>query len=204
MHLLDFAAVVFAAATVGNRSYRICDLHRPREHAWRQVYVFAKCPYSADRFSLPGCMVLFGCFVCAVDADASSPGLRVTMRSTGGLGLPVDEARSWARRPVNASVTPLKSMPEYNVNLSDVGSNEELVAAFNASLFKYGGGCWQTLNLDAFNDYLDWLEPKYRLTLTGWNDCNVLDTIHGPSRRSLRDVMLEIFADHPDIDLHLS
>lgn len=94
-------------------------------------------------------------------------------------------------------------MPEYNVNLSDVGSIEDLATEFNASLFEYGGGNWQTLNLDAFNDMLDWLEPKYKLTLMGWNDCEVLDTIHVPSRRPLRDVMLEIFADHPGIDLKL-
>lgn len=101
------------------------------------------------------------------------------------------------------AVTPLKPMPEYNVNLSGVGSTEDLVAAFNSALFEYGGGWLQTLNLDAFNDYLDWLEPKYRLTLTGWNNCHILDTIHAPSHRPLRDVMLEIFADHPGIDLHL-
>jgi hypothetical protein len=32
------------------------------------------------------------------------------MRSTGGLGLPVDEAQLWARPPVNASVIRLKLM----------------------------------------------------------------------------------------------
>ncbi len=94
-------------------------------------------------------------------------------------------------------------MPEYDVDLSTVSSLDELIHAFNTGLFEYGGGYWQTLNLDAFNDYLRWLESEYQLTLNGWNDCQVLDTIHEPSQQTLREVILEIFADHPNIKLVL-
>ena len=128
---------------------------------------------------------------------------RVTTACNGAGGRAFFDMNASRAGPLMRTVTRLRPMPEYIVNLFEVGSTEDLLAAFNASLFKYVGGRWETLNLDAFNDYLDWLEPKYRLTLTGWNDCHVLDTIHGPSRRPLREVMLEIIADHPGIELRL-
>lgn len=62
----------------------------------------------------------------------------------------------------------MKPMPEYNVNLSDVGSIEDLATEFNASLFEYGGDNWQTLNLDAFNDIL--APASYRVVLHTENE----------------------------------
>jgi hypothetical protein len=47
---------------------------------------------------------------------------------------------------------------------------EDFIEAFNSTLFRPAGGNWNG-NLDAFNDYLSWVETPYRLELLGTSRC---------------------------------
>jgi hypothetical protein len=56
---------------------------------------------------------------------------------------------------------------EYVVELSQVDSFADAIAAFNEGLIERCGGHWNG-NLDAFNDYLSWpVAESYRLVLRG-------------------------------------
>ena len=94
-------------------------------------------------------------------------------------------------------------MQHYCVDLSDIGDQESLLHAFNEGLIWHAGGDWNTLNLDAFNDYLSWPDTPYQLNIRSWSSCEVLDREHVPSRQSIRSVMHETFQNHPDIVLEL-
>jgi hypothetical protein len=59
------------------------------------------------------------------------------------------------------------AVKEYVVELSQVDSFADAIAAFNEGLIERCGGHWNG-NLDAFNDYLSWpAEEGYRLVLRG-------------------------------------
>lgn len=91
-------------------------------------------------------------------------------------------------------------MTEYPINLANVRSFADFVAAFNAGMIHSVGGHWNG-NLDAFNDYLSWpLDAPYRLVLLDWDRCaNVLDQTPAPGGGSMLQVIREIFADNPHV-----
>ena len=93
-------------------------------------------------------------------------------------------------------------MTEYLIDLTNVRSFADFVAAFNEGMIDSLGYHW-TGNLDAFNDYLYWPtdgmpQDPYRLILIGWGDCaKVLEHHTAPDGRSMLDVIDETFKDNP-------
>jgi hypothetical protein len=84
------------------------------------------------------------------------------------------------------------SVREFVVNLTGVTTVEGFLAAFNEGFCRHAGGYLQTLNWNAFHDYLSWPdEERYRLVFRGWG------RIRGVSRR----VAQEVFQDNPQVEV---
>jgi hypothetical protein len=96
----------------------------------------------------------------------------------------------------------LRAMTQYQINLAEVETFEDFVAAFNVGVINSVSGHWNG-NLDAFNDYLYWPEPHpYGLTLVGWQKCAVaLAKVPAYGGRTMLSVIEEIFADNPQVVL---
>src|SRR5688572_4096316 len=94
-----------------------------------------------------------------------------------------------------------EAVTEYRINLTDVRSYEDFVAAFSEGIIDAVGGHWNGNSLDAFHDYLSWPEAEsYRLVLVGWPRCEpVLAEIDWPQLGPLSNVIREIFADNPHV-----
>lgn len=94
-------------------------------------------------------------------------------------------------------------MLRFHVDLSDVKSWAEFVAAFNKGFIKpVGGEGWEG-NLDALNDYLWWpSETPYRLVIDGWEKCRRAVNEHKSfDGRPVLDVVMEIFRDNPQAEV---
>jgi hypothetical protein len=89
---------------------------------------------------------------------------------------------------------------EYRINLAEIRSFADFVAAFNAGMIDSVGGHWNG-NVDAFNDYLSWPEDEaYRLVLVGWERCaKVLDQTTASGDRPMLQVIREIFTANPHV-----
>jgi Barstar (barnase inhibitor) len=93
---------------------------------------------------------------------------------------------------------------EYVVDLSAVTSWADFIAAFNEGFVQPVGGDWNG-NLDAFNDYLWWDRPPYRLVIRGWKPC--ADALHQSrtwDQRPVLEVIVEIFRDNPQVEVILT
>ncbi len=83
-------------------------------------------------------------------------------------------------------------MREYVVDLEGVTTVDGFLAAFNEGFCRHFGGHLNTLNWDAFNDYLFWPdEPQYRLIFRGWQE---IDGV--PSSIAQR-----VFGDNPQAEV---
>jgi hypothetical protein len=64
-------------------------------------------------------------------------------------------------------------MKRFTIDLHEVRTFEDFIAAFDLGFVKQPGSAWNG-SLDAFNDYLRWPEPQeYELELLGTADCAV-------------------------------
>jgi len=95
---------------------------------------------------------------------------------------------------------------EYLIDVSEVTSWADFVAAFNKGFVQFvGGGEWDG-NLDAFNDYLSWPEEQpYRLTIHGWQLCASGVNRHKTwDQRPVLEIVAEIFRDNPQAEVILT
>jgi RNAse (barnase) inhibitor barstar len=93
-------------------------------------------------------------------------------------------------------------MQEYVVDLTNVNSWSDFIAAFNNDFVRGFGDEWNS-NLDAFNDYL-WRPEQhpYRLVLRGWQSCvSALDQKKTRDGRTVLEVVDEIFRSNPQIEV---
>jgi hypothetical protein len=99
----------------------------------------------------------------------------------------------------------LRIVTEYVVDLSTASSWADFVAAFNVGLVRGLGAEWNG-NLDAFNDYLWWpQEHPYRLVVRDWQACSAMVNLHkAPDGRPILEVVSEIFADNPQVQVVLA
>jgi hypothetical protein len=89
---------------------------------------------------------------------------------------------------------------QYTINLAEVRTFADLIAAFNAGLIARVGGHWNG-NLDALNDYLYWPEPHpYGLLLVGWARCAAaLAEVRGPDGGAIPVIIEEFLRDNPQV-----
>lgn len=97
-------------------------------------------------------------------------------------------------------------MREYVVDLSDVKSWSDFVAAFNRDFIHPVGNAEWNGNLDAFNDFLWWPdEHPYRLVVRGWSACLPAVNKHKTwDNRPVLEVVAEVFQSNPQTEVLLA
>jgi hypothetical protein len=87
-----------------------------------------------------------------------------------------------------------EAMREFVVDMTNVSTYEEFVAAFNEGFCQHCDGHWHGRSWDAFHDYLSWPdEEQFRLVFKGWEQCSGL-------RSEDRKMVLEILAINPHVE----
>ncbi|MFT3788219.1 MAG: hypothetical protein QM770_18955 [Tepidisphaeraceae bacterium] len=85
----------------------------------------------------------------------------------------------------------------YRIDLEDVHTFADFVAAFNAGMIHSLGGHWNG-NFDAFNDYMSWpAEDCYRLLLSHWHKC--VDELGVVSEGAFLHIARKVFDENPHV-----
>lgn len=95
-------------------------------------------------------------------------------------------------------------MTEYRIQVDEVRTYDDFVAAFNAGMIESVGGHWNG-DLNAFHDYLSWPQAEtYRLVLVGWARCAATLAelpYWGGGGATMLAMIEEIFRDNPHVTL---
>jgi len=87
---------------------------------------------------------------------------------------------------------------EYCINVSNVTTYEEFVAAFNTGMIDSLGGHWHG-DLNAFNDYLSWPSEPYRITFQGWALCKERLASARICNMPIIQTIQDIFTENPEV-----
>jgi hypothetical protein len=80
-----------------------------------------------------------------------------------------------------------EAMREFVVDMTNVSTYEEFVAAFNEGFCQHCDGHWHGRSWDAFHDYLSWPdEQQFRLVFQGWEWCSGL---RSEDRKMVREIL---------------
>ncbi len=86
-------------------------------------------------------------------------------------------------------------MREFVVDLTNVATYADFVAAFNVGFCESCKGHWHGQSWDAFHDYLSWPEEeRFRLVFKGWEGCCGLQAED-------RRMVCKILADNPHVEV---
>lgn len=86
-------------------------------------------------------------------------------------------------------------MREFVVDMTNVSTYEEFVAAFNEGFCQHSNGHWHGRSLDALHDYLSWPdEERFWLVFNGCERCGGLSDDN-------RKMVREIRADNPHVEV---